>query len=303
MLSFINDFQATIAGDLSDSDIELPLSPADISRLDFSGGQEYLLTLADSLDPSARTMTEIVRVSAGLAIERGQEGTTPHSWPAGTPVMCSITAGGLAEIASPSSGPAPPVVADTPPDRPPLLPGELWVTPQRAYIAQTAGTVHGWRRISGWPLSPSYWTYNNNQMDILVGPHDESIHIAHQLSIVDMTAVIETGISAASAPPEGAIDKEFSIRVDFHEAPENEVRLVFPAPTGAHTYTSFSVDQRIVDAAQYDADSGSLTLTLTSPATLRVDVNAEADTLFGEFFWSLKVENMPHEAAVLFEDV
>ena len=303
MLSFINDFQATIAGDLSDSDIELPLSPADISRLDFSGGQEYLLTLADSIDIRERSRVEIVRVSAGLQLQRGREGTEAQSWPEGSLIMCSITAGGLAEIAKPSNEPATPVVSDMPPDRPPLFPGELWVTPQRAYIAQASPTMHGWRRISGRPLAPSYWTYSNSQMDILVGPHDESIHIANQLSVVDMTAVIETGVSAASVPPGVEIDKEFSIRVDFYEAPENEIRLVFPAPSGERIYTSFSVDQRIVDAAQYDAGSGVLTLTLTSPATLRVSVIAESDAQSGELFWSLQAESMPHEAAVLFEDV
>lgn len=214
MLSFINDFQATIAGDLAGSDTELPLSPADIARLDFSGGQEYLLTLADSLDPSARTMTEIVRVSAGLAIERGQEGTTPHSWPAGTPVMCSITAGGLAEIAGSGGGGGGGgvTISNMPPLDAPAAAGLMWLytngPDQALYCATGASSPHDWARI--WPREyGAVWRIDPAHSTIFSpGPADTLI--------VDMAGGVD-GVVIAIEVPEVDSERGWRLVIDYRD--------------------------------------------------------------------------------------
>lgn len=127
MLSFINDFQGVLSEGISSLDDTLPLPPALADRLVFNDGQEYILTLADSLALADRTMVEIVRVSDGCAIQRGQEGTIAQDWPAGTPVMCAITAGTLTDILSRLEA-----LESSPPPPPPPPPGELL-----SFIAET----------------------------------------------------------------------------------------------------------------------------------------------------------------------
>lgn len=126
MLSFINDFQGVLSEGISSLDDTLPLPPPLADRLVFNDGQEYILTLADSLTLADRTMVEIVRVSDGYAIQRGLEGTTAQDWPAGTPVMCAITAGTLTDILSRLEA------LESSPPPPPPPPGELL-----SFIAET----------------------------------------------------------------------------------------------------------------------------------------------------------------------
>lgn len=143
MLRLINDFQVTLNGPLTAAGEVLPLASADAAKLDLTGGGEYLLTLADSLVYSERSKMEIVRVSAGLAIAREQEGTTAQDWGVGDYVMCLVTAGVMAELAPPT------IVAATPPTFAPQVAGQQWILDaeefQSRYVAKALGSVFGWR--------------------------------------------------------------------------------------------------------------------------------------------------------------
>lgn len=301
MLAFINDWQTTLQAPL-DSSNQLHIEPGAADRLNFAGGREYLLTLTDHLDLAQRTRSEIIRMSAGHTIQRAQEGTYAQEWPAGTIVMCSITAGGLVELAT-SSGGAAPTEAIYPPDRPPLALGELWITPYRAYIAQSTGTLYGWQRISGHPHDQHYDVYSNDQMDISIGPHDETIRIYHHMSTVDGAVVIESGVLGDTVGSDGKVDKMFNVWVNFEESPGNQLQLVFTAPTDPDSYPSFAFDQRLLPGASFDSVTKRLTLTLSAPTTLRVLVNGEADPDFGEFNWGMWIEIVPHIAEPAMEFV
>ncbi|SDS21709.1 hypothetical protein SAMN05216421_1117 [Halopseudomonas xinjiangensis] len=153
MLRFINDFQVSLNGPLDAAGTVLPLAAADAARLDLASGGEYLLTLTDNLDATQRTAVEIVRVSDGLAIQRGLEGTAARAWGSGALVMCSITAGGLAEVAST------PIVAPVPPSSAPDKVGAEWIAAVEEglpfiYRASGTGHVYDWQRIDRQSFAP-----------------------------------------------------------------------------------------------------------------------------------------------------
>jgi len=80
----------------------LPISTEAAAKLPMASGDHYLLTLVGTLDPSQQTVVEIVKATPGtggtITIERAQESTGAATWPAGTWVFCSITAGTLGAL-------------------------------------------------------------------------------------------------------------------------------------------------------------------------------------------------------------
>lgn len=90
-MNYINNWITQLTAPLAASETLLPISPSAASRLDLTGS--YLLTLVNSMNPLEQTLWEIVKVSEGLVLERGLEGTAPESWPADTVIYCALTAG------------------------------------------------------------------------------------------------------------------------------------------------------------------------------------------------------------------
>lgn len=92
-MRYVNNWLAQTTAGIGPADTALPLSTTAISRLPAG---EYLLTLVNSASPVAQTDWEVVRVTVadGTATAvRGQEGSAPQVWPAGTLIYCSLTAG------------------------------------------------------------------------------------------------------------------------------------------------------------------------------------------------------------------
>ncbi|WEW97692.1 hypothetical protein P3T65_26260 [Pseudomonas nitroreducens] len=100
-MRFINNFLTQLTGQLLAGAGGLPISSDALARLGPGLGGEYLLTITSSLDPLQQTAFEIVRVtfSGGAAVlQRGREGTSDQTWPAGAFVYASVTAGLLADL-------------------------------------------------------------------------------------------------------------------------------------------------------------------------------------------------------------
>ncbi len=95
-MNYINNWITQLTAPLSAGATVLPISPAAAARLDLTGS--YLLTLVNSMNPLEQTLCEIVKVSAGLTLDRGLEGTAPESWPAETVIYCALTAGQLTAL-------------------------------------------------------------------------------------------------------------------------------------------------------------------------------------------------------------
>lgn len=100
-MRFINNFLTQLTGQLLAGAVGLPISSDALARLGPGLGGEYLLTITGSLDPLQQTAFEIVRAtfSGGAAVlQRGREGTSDQTWPAGAFVYASVTAGLLADL-------------------------------------------------------------------------------------------------------------------------------------------------------------------------------------------------------------
>lgn len=100
-MRFINNFLTQLTGQLLAGAVGLPISSDALARLGPGLGGEYLLTITGSLDPLQQTAFEVVRVtfSGGAAVlQRGREGTSDQTWPAGAFVYSSVTAGLLADL-------------------------------------------------------------------------------------------------------------------------------------------------------------------------------------------------------------
>lgn len=96
-IRYINNWITQLTGILSAAGNILPVPAEVLARLDLTGGGEYVLTLADSLNPLEASAFEIVKLSS-TGLVRGLESTTPRQWPAGTVIYCSLTAGALAGL-------------------------------------------------------------------------------------------------------------------------------------------------------------------------------------------------------------
>lgn len=97
-MRYVNNWLTQTTAGLGPADTALPLSPAAISRLPAG---EYLLTLVNSASPVAQTDWEVVRVTVangGATAVRGQEGSAPQVWPAGSLIYCSLTAGFINDL-------------------------------------------------------------------------------------------------------------------------------------------------------------------------------------------------------------
>lgn len=104
MQRFVNNFFAQLTGALAAGGAVLPISTEAAAKLPMASGDHYLLTLVGTLDPSQQTVVEIVKATPGaggtITIERAQESTGSATWPAGTWVFCSMTAGTLGGLFS-----------------------------------------------------------------------------------------------------------------------------------------------------------------------------------------------------------
>lgn len=100
MQRFKNGFVTKLTADMSASAYQISLDSAAANKLTFPDRDNdfYILTLSDSLDVTKQSAIEVVSVASGLFINRAQEGTSARSWPAGTFVYMSITAGWLEQV-------------------------------------------------------------------------------------------------------------------------------------------------------------------------------------------------------------
>jgi hypothetical protein len=80
----------------------LPLPGDAIARLQLADGVEYALVLTGTLAQPGGAPFEIAHLvgveGGGYTLLRGQEGTDPLEWPAGTLVMATVTAAQLASL-------------------------------------------------------------------------------------------------------------------------------------------------------------------------------------------------------------
>lgn len=98
-MRYINNWLTQLTGQLLAGAAALPVHADALARLGPAGGGEYLLTITSSLDPLQQGAYEIVRVtfaSGAAVLQRGREGTTDQTWPAGAFIYASVTAGHLA---------------------------------------------------------------------------------------------------------------------------------------------------------------------------------------------------------------
>lgn len=95
-MNFINNWVTQLTAPLSAASTVLPIPPSAAARLDLTG--VYYLTLVNSLNPLEQTLWEIIEVSAGLQLKRGQDGTSAKSWPSETVIYCALTAGQLKSL-------------------------------------------------------------------------------------------------------------------------------------------------------------------------------------------------------------
>jgi len=97
-MQFVNNWIAQLSAEFAPGDKVLPLPSAALSRL---ASGDYLLTLVDSANSIEQTAWEVmlVKVAAGVATAtRGQEGTLARSWPVGSLIYCSVTAGTISGL-------------------------------------------------------------------------------------------------------------------------------------------------------------------------------------------------------------
>lgn len=97
-MNFVNNWLYQLAGGFAPGELALPLPAGALERLALAEGDQYTLTLAASLSPASPDETEIIRLTgtaSGYTLARGLEGTQEQSWPEGTQVWCTLTAGGL----------------------------------------------------------------------------------------------------------------------------------------------------------------------------------------------------------------
>ncbi|SEI17247.1 hypothetical protein [Pseudomonas asplenii] len=97
-MQFVNNWIAQLSAEFGAADKVLPLPSAALSRL---ASGDYLLTLVDSANSIEQTAWEVmlVKVAAGVATAtRGQEGTLARSWPVGSLIYCSVTAGTISGL-------------------------------------------------------------------------------------------------------------------------------------------------------------------------------------------------------------
>lgn len=277
-IAFINNFSTILTDDLHSSGLTLPLPAAAAGQLDFSDGQHYLLTIA-GID-----QTEIVRVTDGLQIERGQEGTIPPAvWPAGSTVFCGITAGGLQALKGAGGGSEGPsiVVSDAPPDRPPAYPGEQWLTPYRCWVGVATGSLFDWKRTAGERYSAG-WYLGPGANNVTVEPLVELLHLGVSGSSGSgtVTYILDLGMSPASLP-EGT-HRERWLVLSIHPVEGVSVILQIPFPIADHAGASLSPE--LLATASLDEVARTMTIELTERTSIdmRIDMGREE----GEsYFW------------------
>lgn len=279
-IAFINNFSTTLAANLHSSGVTLPL-PADAAeRLDFSDGQHYLLTIAGD------DRSEIVLVTEGLAIERGQEGTQPPAvWPEGTTVFCGVTAGGLQALAEGSSGGgggSAVVVAEDAPDRPPAYPGEQWVTPYQCWIGTATDSLFDWKRTAGEALTAG-WGIGPGTEHITVEPLVERLYLgasSYTPTPGPVTFVLDLNMDPTSMPEGGF--RERSIVLPVHPIPGGSVTLKIPAPPTDYIWVG--LDPALHDLASFDPDTRTLSIEFVEKISLEMMVSAErweGERMFG----------------------
>jgi len=101
-MRFIDNWCYTLTSGMEASDSTLPVPAAALDRLGLGEGVAYTLTLINSLSPLEQGEHEIVilrgQADGGHMLDRGQEGTAPRAWKAGSYVYCSVTAGLLTRL-------------------------------------------------------------------------------------------------------------------------------------------------------------------------------------------------------------
>src|SRR3989344_3011764 len=107
-MNFVNNWQRALvlAGGVTSLALDLP-------------DGDFLLTLADSATQPTRWEIVLATVVGGAAtLTRAQEGTTDQSWPSGSVIYCSLTAGQVASIFAELASLAARVTALEPPPGP-----------------------------------------------------------------------------------------------------------------------------------------------------------------------------------------
>lgn len=271
MLRFINDFQITLDGQLTAVGTVLPISGTNAAKLDLTGDGEYLLTLSDSLIFAERTAMEIVRVSSGLALERGQEGTTAQLWESGTFVICAVTAGGLAEIAPPT------IVSDTVPMSAPQAAGQQWIYEdqgaKRRYVAMGSSSIFDWR-----------WM----ERDPVLGPTAQIAVTVASPSAIDLQAhegaQVSTALGLASATQQlnfPAMPAGAETRFDLFLQPFDALTVDIDCSDveGTAVEGPFVSTETMPAGVTVSVVSGRVRIACTNYADLRVEIIAGSDAL------------------------
>lgn len=105
-MRYVNNWITRLTGELAQGAGVLPVLPAMLERLDLSDDEQYTLTLVSTLDPEQQAV-EIVTIAAdgaGHVLTRAREGTSDQTWPAGSYVYASVTAGMLEQLNGGSVG-------------------------------------------------------------------------------------------------------------------------------------------------------------------------------------------------------
>jgi hypothetical protein len=156
-MRFIDNWCYALTDELDSGADELPIPGEAIARLDLAEGDEYVLCIVGALDPLNNSALEVVRLvglNTGYELQRGEQGTSAQTWPAGSVVHCGVTAALVAELwqaaQSGGGGGAGLTLATEPPSDTPSTVGELYLdvmAPALFAAVDTGGW--GWQQLGG----------------------------------------------------------------------------------------------------------------------------------------------------------
>lgn len=161
-MRFIDNWCYALTAGMTAYATVLPVPPAAITRLDLADGDEYVLTLVNTLDPLTNDTYEIVKLvglASGYTLQRGQQGTVAKAWPEGTVVFAGVTAEMLSQI---QGGGAALSGAGVPTAAPPAV-GVTYTDTIGGGLFYSVGTAS----LDDWRLAPGtgYWAeafYDNS---------------------------------------------------------------------------------------------------------------------------------------------
>lgn len=150
-MKFIDNWCYTLTDAITPSAVELPLPSEAVTRLALVEGDEYMLTIVAALDPLTNAAFEHVRLTGtatGYDLARGEQGSTAREWPAGSVVLCGVTAALLSELLGGSAGGGV-TVGSAPPTAAPATDGELYLDASAPAVFAPLGDLSGWQQVSG----------------------------------------------------------------------------------------------------------------------------------------------------------